>query len=66
MAACAMEARSLRPLPSENSRSPDGHRPRTLPLIVALGFITAFDAMAIDRYLPAFRVIGRSFGANLA
>jgi DHA1 family bicyclomycin/chloramphenicol resistance-like MFS transporter len=44
------------------TESPDGHR--TLPLIVALGFITAFDAMAIDLYLPAVRDIGRSFGAN--
>ena len=44
--------------------SPDGHRPRTLPLIAVLGVITAFDAMAIDLYLPAFRDIGRSFGAN--
>jgi hypothetical protein len=26
----------------------DGHRTRTLPLIVVLGIITAFDAMAID------------------
>jgi hypothetical protein len=25
----------------------DGHRTRTLPLIVALGVITVFDAMAI-------------------
>ena len=31
---------------------------------MALGFITAFDAMAIDLYLPAVRDIGRSFGAN--
>ena len=33
----------------------DEHRPRTLPLIVVLGVITAFDAMAIDLYLPGFR-----------
>jgi MFS transporter, DHA1 family, multidrug resistance protein len=46
--------------------SPDGHCPRTLPLIVVLGVITAFDAMAIDLYLPTFRDIGRSFGANPA
>jgi hypothetical protein len=26
----------------------DGHRTRTLPLVVVLGLITAFDAMAID------------------
>jgi DHA1 family bicyclomycin/chloramphenicol resistance-like MFS transporter len=44
--------------------SPDGHYPRTLPLIVDLGVITAFDAMAIDLYLPTLRDIGRSFGAN--
>ena len=42
----------------------DGHRTRTLPLIVVLGVITAFDAMAIDLYLPGFRDIGRSLGAN--
>src|SRR4249920_3851310 len=39
-------------------------RPRTLPLIVVLGVITAFDAMAIDLYLPAFGAIGRALGAN--
>jgi len=44
--------------------SPDGHYPRTLPLIVDLGVITAFDAMAIDLYLPTLRDIGRCFGAN--
>jgi hypothetical protein len=33
----------------------DEHRPRTLPLIVVLGVITAFDAMAIDLYLLVFR-----------
>jgi len=44
--------------------SPDGHRPRTLPPIAVLDVITAFDAMAIDLYLPAFRDIGRSFEAN--
>jgi DHA1 family bicyclomycin/chloramphenicol resistance-like MFS transporter len=42
----------------------DGHRTNTLPLIVVLGVITAFDAMAIDLYLPGFRDIGRSLGAN--
>ena len=42
----------------------DGHPTRTLPLIVVLGIITAFDAMAIDLYLPGFRDIGRSLGAN--
>ena len=42
----------------------DGHRTHTLPLIVVLGVITAFDAMAIDLYLPGFRDIGRSLGAN--
>jgi MFS transporter, DHA1 family, multidrug resistance protein len=42
----------------------DGHRTRTLPLIMVLGAITAFDAMAIDLYLPAFRDIGHSLGAN--
>jgi hypothetical protein len=31
----------------------DGHRTRTLPLIVVLGVTTAFDAMAIDLYLRA-------------
>ena len=31
----------------------DGHRTHTLPLIVVLGVITAFDAMAIDLYQPA-------------
>ena len=44
----------------------DGHRTRTLPLIVVLGVITAFDAMAIDLYLPGFRDIGGSLGANPA
>ena len=44
--------------------SSDGRCPRTLPLIVVLGVITAFDAMAIDLYLSTFRDIGRSFGAN--
>jgi hypothetical protein len=44
----------LRPLhpttsPSEPTcMSPDELRPRPLPLIVALGVISAFDAMAID------------------
>ena len=42
----------------------DGHRTRTLPLIVVLGVITAFDATAIDLHLPGFRDIGRSLGAN--
>ena len=42
----------------------DGHRTPTLPLIVVLGVITAFDAIAIDLYLPGFRDIGRSLGAN--
>ena len=37
----------------------DELRPRTLPLIVALGVITTFDAMAIDTcYLLGFRDIG--------
>ena len=40
------------------------HRTRALPLIVVLGVITAFDAMAIDPYLPGFRDIGRYLGAN--
>ena len=40
----------------------DGHSTHTLPLIVVLGVITAFDAMAIDLYLPGD--IGRSLGAN--
>jgi MFS transporter, DHA1 family, multidrug resistance protein len=31
---------------------------------VVLGAISAFDAMAIDPYLPTLRDIGRSFGAN--
>jgi MFS transporter, DHA1 family, multidrug resistance protein len=44
--------------------SPDGRYPRTLPQIVVLGVITAFDAMAIDLYLSTLRDIGRSFGAN--
>ena len=42
----------------------NGHHTRTLPLIVVLGVITAFDAMAIDLHLPGFRDIGRSPGAN--
>ena len=42
----------------------DGHRTRTLPLIMVLGVITAFDAMAIDLYLPGFRNIGRYLRAN--
>lgn len=36
----------------------------TLPLIVVLGVVTAFDAMAIDMYLPAFASIGQSLGAD--
>ena len=42
----------------------EGQRIRTLPLIVILGVFTAFEAMAIDLYLPGFRDIGRSLGAN--
>jgi len=37
-----------------------------VPLIVVLGVITAFDAMAIDQYLPGFRDIGRSLEATSA
>jgi MFS transporter, DHA1 family, multidrug resistance protein len=35
-----------------------------LPLIVTLGVVTAFDAMAIDMYLPAFRDIGNALAAD--
>lgn len=35
-----------------------------LPLIIVLGVVTAFDAMGIDLYLPAFDDIGRSLGAD--
>jgi DHA1 family bicyclomycin/chloramphenicol resistance-like MFS transporter len=38
----------------------DGHRTHTLPLIVVLGVITAFHAMAIDLYLPRHRTFSRS------
>jgi hypothetical protein len=48
----------------EDCTNSDGHRTHTLPLIVVLGVITAVDAMAIDLYLPGFRDIGRSLGAN--
>jgi len=52
---CAVEA-GLSICGDEFRRTP------TLPLIVVLGIITAFDA--IDLYLPGFRDIGRSLGAN--
>jgi catechol 2,3-dioxygenase-like lactoylglutathione lyase family enzyme len=39
--------------------SPDGHCPRTLPPIVVLGVIAAFDAMAIDINLLTLRDTGR-------
>jgi DHA1 family bicyclomycin/chloramphenicol resistance-like MFS transporter len=42
----------------------DEYRPRTLPLIVVPGVITAFNAMASDLYLPGFRDIGRSRRTN--
>lgn len=36
----------------------------SLPLIVVLGIVTGFDAMAIDMYLPAFAEIGRSLNTD--
>lgn len=36
----------------------------SLPLILILGIVTAFDAMAIDMYLPAFAEIGRALGTD--
>ncbi|MGI6246843.1 MAG: multidrug effflux MFS transporter [Pseudochelatococcus sp.] len=36
----------------------------SLPLILVLGIVTAFDAMAIDLYLPAFSEIGRALDAD--
>jgi MFS transporter, DHA1 family, multidrug resistance protein len=59
---CAVEAGLS--ICGEDCLNSDGHRTHTLPLIVVLGVITAFDAMAIDLYLPGFRDIGRSLGAN--
>jgi MFS transporter, DHA1 family, multidrug resistance protein len=63
MVVCAVEAGFYLPLGEGNVNS-DGRRIRTLPLIVVPGVITAFDAMGIDLYLPGFRDIGRSLGAN--
>ena len=60
MPVCAVEAGLS--ICGEDCMNSDGHRTHTLPLIVVLGVITAFDAMAID--LPGFRDIGRSLGAN--
>lgn len=39
-------------------------RTRTLPLVLVLGMITAFDAMAVDMYLPSMRDIGRTLGTD--
>ncbi|MBB3808806.1 multidrug effflux MFS transporter [Pseudochelatococcus contaminans] len=36
----------------------------SLPLVIILGVVTAFDAMAIDMYLPAFGDIGRSLNTD--
>lgn len=36
----------------------------SLLLIVVLGVVTAFDAMAIDMYLPAFADIGQALDAD--
>ncbi|WP_077517881.1 multidrug effflux MFS transporter [Rhodanobacter sp. C03] len=44
----------------------DEHLPRTSIMIIVLGAITAFDAMAIDLYLPGFRDIGSALGASPA
>ncbi len=40
------------------------HLSGALPLILVLGLVTAFDAMSIDMYLPAFTAIGQSLGAD--
>lgn len=49
---------------------PSGHPVRNgniaLPLIIFLGMITAFDAMAIDIYLPAFPRLAEYFGVASA
>lgn len=36
----------------------------SLPLILVLGLVTAFDAMAIDMYLPAFTHIGHDLNTD--
>ena len=41
-------------------------RPSTSILIIILGAITAFDAMAIDLYLPGFQEIGHALAASPA
>lgn len=40
------------------------HLAGSMPLIIVLGIVTAFDAMAIDMYLPAFADIGRALDAD--
>jgi DHA1 family bicyclomycin/chloramphenicol resistance-like MFS transporter len=44
--------------------NPDGRGVSKLALIIILGIITAFDAMAIDMYLPGFQEIGQTLGAD--
>jgi DHA1 family bicyclomycin/chloramphenicol resistance-like MFS transporter len=44
----------------------DADSTRSRSLIIVLGVITAFDAMAIDLYLPGFRDIGRDLNADPA
>lgn len=39
---------------------------RSIALIILLGVVTAFDAMAIDLYMPAFLVIQSALGSNAA
>lgn len=36
----------------------------SMPLVIILGVVTAFDAMAIDMYLPAFADIGRALNTD--
>lgn len=39
---------------------------RSIALIILLGIVTAFDAMAIDLYMPAFLVIQSALGSDAA
>lgn len=40
------------------------HLAGSIPLVIVLGIVTAFDAMAIDLYLPAFVDISRALDAD--
>lgn len=38
----------------------------SIPFIILLGSLTAFDPMSIDMYLPAFEQIGKSFSVGIS